>query len=502
MYPSVTPSFLIISTLLVAMLNLVTPFISNSDNNTRNSLLITISSFFFVNILIIDWLFLKGVRANLSITIFSNFAIGLHLEALSLIFLTLLSFLWICALIYTTKYLAINNIDNSSRFLFFINLSVLSGGMVALSSNLFTMFIFYEILTLSTAPLIGHSGGDKVMAGVYKYLKILMISGILLFLPAIIIIYAKAGHGDFTSQGFIEHYFSKNQTIILLLMFIFGTSKAALYPLHQWLPAAMVAHYPVSALLHAVVVVKTGLFCIYKILIYIFGLKYLHSIFAEFNWIIFLPIITIFYSSFKALTSDNIKKILAYSTINQLGIALLSSFMFTSKSIGAAILHLSSHSFTKICLFYGMGSIYSLKKTNQISDLINAGKEMPKTSFMVCIASLSLIGIPPFGGFISKFYIMLAAAEQNQILVMGVLALSTLFSALYLAKLVIFIYKPVNCHSREKGNLEPRLCRDDMKISENKLPNSMMLSLIICSCCIILFYFIQIFIKKFFIFIY
>ncbi len=488
LYPSITPNFLILSTLLLGMLNLLAPFISNGDNYTRNSLLMMISGFFFINILIIDWLFLSGIRISLSINIFDNFTIGFHLEALGLIFLSLLSFLWICALLYTIKYLVINNIEHSSRFLFFLNLSVLSGVMVSLSSNLFTMFIFYEILTLSTAPLIGHSGGDKVMAGVYKYLKILMISGTILFLPALIIIYAKANHGDFIQHGFIEHYFSKDQTIILLLMFIFGISKAALYPLHNWLPVAMVAHYPVSALLHAVVVVKTGLFCIYKILIYIFGLKYLQSIFSEFNWIIFLPIITIFYSSIKALQSDNIKKILAYSTINQLAIALLSAFMFTSKSMGAAILHLCSHSFTKICLFYGMGSIYSLKKTNQSIDLIAVAQEMPKTSFMVFIASLSLIGVPPFGGFISKFYIMLAAIEQNQILVVSVLALSSLFSAFYLTKFIAFIYKPI------EGGLK-------ITSMEDKLPNSMLLSLIICSLGIILFYFIQLFIKKFFIFI-
>jgi multicomponent Na+:H+ antiporter subunit D len=162
--------------------------------------------------------------------------------------------------------------------------------------------------------------------------------------------------------------------------------------------------------------------------------------------------------------------------------------MFTSKSMGAAILHLCSHSFTKICLFYGMGSIYSLKKTNQATDLIAVAQEMPKTSFMVFIASLSLIGVPPFGGFISKFYIMLAAIEQNQILVVSVLALSSLFSAFYLTKFIAFIYKPI------EGGLK-------ITSMEDKLPNSMLLSLIICSFGIILFYFIQLFIKKFFIFI-
>ncbi|XVN42567.1 MAG: proton-conducting transporter membrane subunit [Candidatus Rickettsia vulgarisii] len=488
MYPTIAPNLLIFSTISLAILNLLTPFISNNDNKIRNYLLITISSFFFINILMIDWLFLKGIRAELSVSLFGDFIIGFHLEVLTLIFLTLVSFLWICALLYTIKYIKINNIDNSSRFIFFLNLSVISGVMIGLSANLFTMFIFYEILTLSTAPLIAHSGGDKVLAGVEQYLKILLISGAVLFLPAIMIIYAKIGHGNFVSQGIIDNYFSKNQTIVLLLTFIFGIAKTALCPLHKWLPAAMVAHYPVSSLLHAVVVVKSGLFCIYKVLIYIFGLKYLQNIFFEFNFIILLPLITIIYSSLRALQSDNIKKILAYSTINQLAIALLSAFMFTSKSMGAAILHLCSHAFTKICLFYGMGSIYSLKKTYKVSDLTAIAYEMPKTTFIIFIAGLSLIGIPPFGGFISKFYIMLAAAEQNQIGVMIILALSTIFSALYLAKLLMLIYKPID----ETGK----------SISiENKLPIFMRISLMICASGVIFFYFIQMYIKKFLIYI-
>jgi multicomponent Na+:H+ antiporter subunit D len=488
---SVSPSFLVVSTLSLAVLNLMMPFTSKQDNNTRTFLLIIVSSFFFINILMVDWLFLKGVRAQLSINVLNNFSIGFHLEALSLIFLTLLGFLWVCALLFTTKYLAINYVPNSGRFLFFLNLSVLSGVLIALASNLFTMFIFYEILTLSTAPLIGHGGGDKVMSGLYKYLKILMMSGMLLFLPAIIIIYAQVGHGNFLPGGFIEHYFSKTQIIFLLLMFIFGISKAALYPLHRWLPAAMVAHYPVSALLHAVVVVKTGLFCIYKILIYIFGLKYLHSLFVEFNWIIFIPIVTIFYGAFQALKSDNIKNILANSTINQLAIALLSAFMFTPKSMGAAILHLVSHAFTKICLFYGMGSIYSLKKTNQIQDLIGVAREMPKISLIVLLASLSLIGVPPFGGFISKVYIILAAAEQNQTLVLCTLAVSTLLSGLYLFRVVTLLYTPeiVNHSNRQSVFLE------------KNLPILMFFSLALCLCGVIFFYFIQIFIKKFLIYI-
>ncbi len=480
-----TPSLLILSTLLVGALNLTSPYATKKDSFIRNFLLITIAIFFFGNILIIDWLFLKGIRAGFEFNIFGNYSIGFHLEPLGLIFLSLIGFLWICALLYTPKYLAINNIEHSSRFLFFFNLTILIGVLIALSSNLFTMFICYELLTISTAFLIGHTKNNIVLSGLYKYLKILMISATMLFLPAVIIIYAKTGNGDFASGSLVENYFSQSQSIILLLMFIFGIAKTAIFPVHSWLPAAMVAHYPVSSLLHAVIVVKTGLFCIYKILLYIFGLSYLQMIFAEFNWLIFIPIVSIFYSSLKALGTDNIKKILAYSTMNQLSLALLSACMLTPKVLGAAILHLVSHSFTKICLFYSMGSIYSLKKADQVQDLHGTSKEFPLISFIISISSLSLIGIPIFSGFISKFSILLAASEQNQIIVMIVVIASSIFSSLYLLKILSSIYKPSFIESSVTKSL----------------PYSMEISIIICALAITLFYFIQILIREFLVYI-
>ena len=523
-----TANYIVLSTLLMAVLNLLTPFSSRKDSKIRSFLLIIVSVFFLINVLIIDGLFLKGIRASISLFVFGNYSIALHLEALGLIFLNLLGVLWICSLMYTTKYLKLHNIEHSSRFLFFMNLSVLWGIFISLSSNLFTMFIFYEILTLSTAPLIGHKWEDKERKGLYRYLKILMISSMALFLPAIMIIYAKIGHGNFIYQGFIQDSFSKNQTIILLIMFIFGISKAALYPLHQWLPAAMVATYPVSALLHAVVVVKAGLFCIYKILVCVFGLKYLHSIFGDHNYLIFLPIFTIIYSSIKALRVDNIKTILAYSTINQLSIALLSSFMFTPKAIAAAILHMVSHSFSKICLFYAAGIYYSLKSTARISDLVGISRQKPKTSFIFLIASLSLIGLPPFGGFISKFYIMLAAAEQDNILIMIVVALSSILTALYMIKILIFIYRPDvlnrlsvlplydrqwfksnKLHSKYNKDRETEVGQNHVPIAkltlgrgiESKLPLLMLISLSICLSGVIFFFLVHRFINMFLVYI-
>nr|WP_316353245.1 proton-conducting transporter membrane subunit [Candidatus Trichorickettsia mobilis] len=482
----ITANFSVISTLIIGSVNLLTPFITKEDSNIRNILLLLISTIFLINIIIIDWLFLHGIRANIILFAFDHYAFSLHLEAVGIIFLNLLGSLWICALLYTTKYLVINNIANSSRFLFFFNLIILMGALLSLSANLFTMFCCYELLTLATIPLIIHVKAGAIYDKLYQYLTILMGSSMLLFFPAILIIYAKVDHGSFIYDGFIQDNFSDTQAIFLFLMFIFGISKAAIYPLHGWLPTAMVATYPVSALLHAVVVVKAGLFCIFKIIIYVFGLKYLHSLFTPFNWIILLPIITIFYSAFKGLQANNIKMILAYSTINQLALALLSAFMFTQKSIAAAILHMVSHSITKICLFFAAGSYYSINHTSQIKDLLGIKVAMPKTSLIMLIASLSLIGLPPFAGFISKFYIMLAAAQQQQLLIMVIIAISTILSALYMTKILIFIYKT---NTPTNHNLE------------DKLPLSMLISIVICIAGVIGFFLIQKLISRFLVYI-
>lgn len=485
----VTPSLLILLTISIAIINLFAIFITINNRFTNYLLTIIISVCFFINVIVLDWSFLNGVRAYLHIISFGSYSIDFYLESIGLVFLNLLGFLWPCALVYTTQYLKINKIANQSQFLFFLNFSILSGILVALSANLFSTFVFYEILTLCTIPLINHEKTSATQKGLYKYLKILLISSITLFLPAIIIIYTKIGHGDFIYRGIIAAHFSNIQSIILLLMFIFGISKVALFPLHGWLPAAMVASYPVSALLHAVLVVKVGLFCIYKVILYTFGLKYLESLFPNYNWIIIFPIFTILYSSIKALRVDNVKMVLAYSTINHLSIALLSSFMFTPKAIGAAVLHLLSHSLNKICLFYTAGNMYSLNKIIKLNDLSGISKTMPKNSLIFLIASISLIGIPPFGGFISKFYIMLAAAEHHDYLVLITVASSSVLTALYMLKVLLLIYKP-----------EP-IVTDNPNVEIN-LPKLMLYSVSLCLFMVVIFFIINKLISQFLLYIY
>lgn len=476
-------TILVLSTLFIGSINFFIAFIK--EEKIRNILLITVSIFFLLNTLIIDLVFIGGIRVNIPIFTIGHYSLALYLEPIGLIFFNLLAFLWICALLYTIGYLRANNIQNAHRFLFFINLSVMSGMIVSLSDNIITMFVAYEILTLATIPLISHGGGIKGMQGLRSYLYVLMLTSIMLFLPAILIIDAKVGHTNFTYGGFIAEHISKHYSILLLMMFCFGISKATLYPVHSWLPSAMVASYPVSALLHAVVVVKTGLFCIYKIIVYVFGLSYLNIIFGNFNWIILLPVIGILYSSYKALVETNIKMILAYSTINQLNIALLSAFMFTKKSIFAAVLHMLSHSFTKICLFYGFGSLYTITRSSQIYDLVNISQKEPKITLLLFISSLSLIGVPPFAGFISKFYIMLAAAEADYLLVAVIIALSSVFSAVYLSRIIMFMYRPY-VHAKLKKSLQ-----------QGSITKGMYVSLGMCFIFVIFYYIVLIFVQQF-----
>ena len=470
-------NFLIISTMLLGMINLVAPFFTKEDSKIRSFFLLSTSIFFLFNVIIIDDLFINGTVIKFTLLDIGKYSIAFSIEPLGLIFLSMIAVLWVPALLYTIKFLTFNHITNSSKYLFFVNCCILLGCLIALSANLITMFIVYELLTLCTIPLIVHHFDKRTLAGLNKYIKILLLSSITLFLPAVIVVYSKIGTGTFVSGGFIKHYFSDSAAIFLLLSFIFGISKAALYPLHGWLPAAMVASYPVSALLHAVVVVKTGLFCIYKVLFYVFGLEYLQYLFGGYNWLVIIPAITILYSSLQALKCNEIKMILAYSTINQLSIALISAFLFTPKGLAAAVIHMVSHSFSKICLFYSAGNFYSSGRTYYLNDLTGINKNMPKTSAIFLLAVLSLIGIPPFAGFISKFYIMLAAANQQNLLVMIVIAISSLFSAFYMLKILGFIYEPVktkNVNNKEK-----------------KLPLFMFISLVLCIISVTCFFFIQ-----------
>jgi multicomponent Na+:H+ antiporter subunit D len=435
-------NIIILQTIGICCLNLFVPFIFNRNKFLKHVTLVLVAFIFFINVVNLDHYYLNGGRAVLEIASFGEFTIKLYLEGMGLILLTLISFLWLITIIYSIGYLRANLEANQHHFFFFVTLCILSSSLVALSANLITTFIFYEVLTIATAPLIVQGGSDHARRSLKKYLRILMSTSIVLFLPAILMINHYAGLNEFMPKGILEGKVSENMTIVLFLMCIFGCAKAALIFVHNWLPTAMVASYPVSALLHAVAVVKVGLFVICKVIVYIFGLDYMYKVAGNFNWLILIPVITIFYSSIIALSQTTAKKLLAFSTISQLSFALLGVFTFTSKGVVATIFHLISHSFSKITLFFAAGNIYTVTKKNKINEMKSIAYAMPLTFIFFAIGCLSLIGIPPLAGFISKYYMIYAASYDEAIdyTVLITIIISTIFTASYLFKIIYFGY--------------------------------------------------------------
>jgi multicomponent Na+:H+ antiporter subunit D len=222
---------------------------------------------------------------------------------------------------------------------------------------------------------------------------------------------------------------------------MFGIGKAALMPLHRWLPAAMVAPTPVSALLHAVAVVKAGVFSVLKVIVYIFGIETLQ---AEpwAQWLLYAAGFTVIAASLIALRQDNLKKRLAYSTVSQLSYVILGAAILAPISAIGAALHIAAHAFGKITLFFAAGSIYTAAHKTEISQLKGIGWRMPWTMAAFTIGALSMIGVPPAAGFISKWYLLVGAFQTEQMLAVAIIVLSTLLNAAYFVPVVITAFSP------------------------------------------------------------
>jgi multicomponent Na+:H+ antiporter subunit D len=470
-------NFLLIQTLLIAILNLVVPFIFNNHRFLKQVMMFVVAFMFFVNVINIDNFYLSGGRTSLELISFGSFSIKFYFEGLGLLFLTMISFLWMIALIYTMSYIKHWHFKKVSQFLFFTSGSILAASLVAFSANLFSLFIFYEILTIVTMPLIIHGeGSDHFQKSLKNYATTLFANAAFLFLPFIIIIDYYCGNTDFVPKGIVSGKIDNDLVItILLLMSIFGTAKSALVPFHSWLPGAMVASYPISALFHAVIVVKVGLFCIYKIIIYIFGLDFLYSFFGNHNWIIYIPIVTILYASIMAMRQETLKRMLAYSTISQLAFSIMSLFLFSTKGVVAAVMHMIAHSFAKITLFYAAGNIYTATNKSKIDEMQGIGFALPITFVCFVIASLSLIGIPPLSGFISKYYVMHAISSANNINYIAFITaiLSSILTAIYLFKVISPAY--------QRDNTIQQHC-------EHKVPKGMLIATCICAFLSIFFF--------------
>lgn len=410
-------------------------FVGNSPNQRDAVTLITAGALFLVVLAILP-LVLADLPVELELLApVPGLKIAFAVEPLGMIFAGVASFLWIVNSIFSIGYMRGNKEPRQTRFYVCFAIAIGATMGLAFSENLFTLFICYEILTLSTYPLVAHHKNDDARRAGRTYLGILLGSSIILFLPAIIATWVFTDTLSFATGGIMTGKVPHVIGSVLLLLYLYGIGKAALMPIHRWLPAAMVAPTPVSALLHAVAVVKAGVFTIVKVAVYIFGLDYLREL-ALADIALYLAGFTIIVASIVALRQDNLKRRLAYSTVSQLSYVILAALILSPLSTMGAALHIAVHAFGKITLFMAAGAIYTAAHKINVSQLDGIGKRMPWTMGAFTIGALSMIGLPPAGGFLSKWYILLGALEAEQMFALAVIVGSTLLNAAYFLPIV------------------------------------------------------------------
>jgi multicomponent Na+:H+ antiporter subunit D len=387
--------------------------------------------------------------------------LAFRVEPLGMVYALVATLLWIPNSVYSIGYMRGNNEKHQTRFYICFPLAIASAIGIAFAENIFTMFVFYETLTFSTFPLVTHKGSTDAVRSGRVYLGILVTTSVCFQLLAVLWIVGLYQSGDVSSIEFTRcGIFREGLTTgavapavfgLLFFLYMYGIGKAALMPVHRWLPAAMVAPTPVSAFLHAVAVVKAGVFCVVKVTVYIFGVDMLRE-FAQGQWLLYVSGATILIASLIALFQDNLKKRLAYSTISQLSYVVMATALLTPISIMAATMHIVAHAFGKITLFFAAGSIYTAAHKTQVSQLDGIGRRMPWTMAAFAIGTLSMIGVPPVVGFVSKWFLINGVFESlstpastmdvlrgsgfDEVFVLAVIALSTLLNASYFMPIV------------------------------------------------------------------
>jgi multicomponent Na+:H+ antiporter subunit D len=359
----------------------------------------------------------------------------LRADALALLFVTLSAGLWLLTTIYAIGYL--EDSPNRSRFFGFFSLCVTSTMGIALAGNLPTFFVFYEMLTLATYPLVIHRGTAAALRAGNIYLFYTLSGGALL-LAGIAWLTVLAGPVEFTEQGalksLVDQYADTLRLIFVLLIAGLGV-KAALVPLHGWLPVAMVAPAPVSALLHAVAVVKAGAFGIVRMVYDVFGI-HLVSDLGLLTPLAMVASLTILYGSIRALAQDDLKRRLAFSTISQLSYIVLGVGLLSPLAIIGGVAHLVHQGIMKITMFFCAGNVAETLGIHAISEMNGVGRRMPWTMAAFSTAALGMIGVPPLAGFVSKWYLGLGALEADQSWALIVLTISALLNAAYFLPIV------------------------------------------------------------------
>jgi len=397
----------------------------------------------------------EGQRPGfIAFDVMDGLPIAFRAEPLGAMFGVIASGLWLVNSVYSIGYMRGGNEQHQTRFYMSFAVAIAAAMGVAYAANLFTLFIFYEVLTLSTFPLVTHKGDEAARRGGRVYLGVLMATSIGLLLPAIVWTYAIAETTDFAPGGVLSAHVDAAGPIVgvLLGLYAFGVGKAALMPVHPWLPSAMVAPTPVSAFLHAVAVVKAGVFSILKIAVYIFGVDFLAETGAStpFMWI---AAISILLASAIAMHKDNLKARLAYSTVSQLSYVTLGAMLATSMGVMGGAMQIAAHALGKITLFMCAGAIYVAHHKTLVSQLRGLGRVMPFTFGAFFIGAMSIIGLPPMAGSWPKFFLMLGAADAQRLAIIAVLMISSILNVIYLLSIPVqaFYMNPAEGDAKPQG---------------------------------------------------
>lgn len=377
--------------------------------------------------------------------------IAYRIDGMSTLFVIMTSLLWILTTAYSFDYMAHEGREKSFFVFFLITYGVIVG--ISFAGNLFTFYVFYEFLTLSTFPMVIHSGTREALQSGKKYL-IYSFSGATFVLLGMILLFSATGTLDFVEGGLLEGVWPGSRVVAAYLVLFVGFSfKAAMAPFHSWLPAAMVAPTPVSALLHAVAVVKSGIFALIRITYYVFGAMAVKAMHVT-GYLAVPVVLTILMGSLLALHQENLKKRLAYSTISQLGYILLGILLLNEAGLSGALLHFINHAVIKITLFFCAGVILYRTGFKNLSEIRGIGKKMPITMGCFSVAAVSLIGIPPTNGFVSKWYLAIGGMRENRAIFVVILMVSALLTAGYLLPIVVTAFFPGDM-GRELENKEP-----------------------------------------------
>jgi len=372
-------------------------------------------------------------------TIAPGISLNFRVDALSLIFGIVSSFLWVFASIYNIGYMRTLQEHDQTRYYMCFAIAILGAQGVSYSGGLFSLYLFYEVITLFTYPLVAHHQDAEGYAGAKKYLVYLMGTSKGFLLPALILTYVMTGTLDFAGNirtGIFPATASHLWITVTYTLFIAGFAKAAIMPFHNWLPSAMVAPTPVSALLHAVAVVKAGVFCISRVMLSTFGTDLLQGFGLGILTAYFVSF-TILAASIIALTKDDLKARLAYSTVSQLSYIVLGVALLDNAGVMGGIIHIVNHGFSKITLFFCAGAIYVAHHKKKISDMAGIGYAMPFTMGAFALASLSMIGAPPVAGFVTKWYLLQGSLQISNMPLLVVLMTSTILNAAYFVPITI-----------------------------------------------------------------